>query len=213
MGVLTNTVSQSTVTDTERGAKTPSLKSALTRSMATTKMPKGTQATFTPSASVRKRDIANFLGRIRQLDPQTATALEKEFSRKDIFGAVNTKLSRYGMKTNSVTDALTAYLVVAWQAVHGDDSDPPPAQVRAVREQIAGSVAAVPALSSASNAVKQEIADAFLLQALLIDSAFQGAKGRPEQLATVKAGVATGTQSSLGLNLTTLKLTNRGLQP
>ncbi len=212
MGVLTNTVSQGAVEQSER-KRAAALKGALTRSVTTKNTGKATRLLFTPSVAVRKQSIANFISRVRQSDPQNAGALEKDLTTKDIFAALDKKLAGYGMKTNSLTDALTAYVIVAWEAVHGSNDDPQKAAVLAVREQMARALGGVPALASVPDAKKQELAEAFILQAMLIDSYIVGAKKTPELMPKVTTAIATGTRSSLGFDLTALKLTSSGLHP
>lgn len=214
MGALTNTITQGAVVQSEReragkiaGHKT-SLKNALTYSANSSRT---TQATFTPSADVRKRNIASFLSRVRSIDPQVADSLEREFAASDIFGNMAKKLAGYGLKTNSVTDAFTIYSLVAWAGVRGSNNDPAKTHVRGVRNQMAHVLANIPALTSASDAKKQEIADSFLLQALLIESIVEGAKKRPETMPQVKSALVTGTRATLGFDLTTFKLTEKGL--
>lgn len=212
MGVLTNTVSQGAVEQSER-KRGAALKGVLTRSVTTKNRGKATRLFFTPSVAVRKRNVADFVSRMRQIDPQNAESLEKDLATKDIFGALDKKLAGYEMKASSLTDALTVYVIVAWEGVHGSNDDPQKTHVLAVRGQMARALGGVPALASAPDAKKQELADAFLLQALLIDSYIAGAKKTPEQMPKVVSAIATGTRSSLGFDLTTLKLTGSGLHP
>jgi hypothetical protein len=216
MGMLTNTLSQDTVVSSERGRgqksnnRKTSLKSALTRSRSA-KTGKTTQVAFTPSPAVRKKSIAGFLSRMRAVDPQLASSLEKEFATKDIFGELARKLATYDLKTNSVTDAFTLYTVVAWQGVRGNNDDPSKSHVRGVREQMSHVFTEIPSLTSATDTKKQELADAFILQALLIDICVAGAKKHPEQMSQVKSALAMGTKATLGFDLTTFKLTDKGL--
>lgn len=213
MGMLTNTMAQGAVvkSERERARRLARHRTFFQSALTASRNRKTTQARFTPSEAVRKRSIAQFVSRVRAADPQGAAALEKELTTKDVFGALAKKLATYGLKTNSVTDAFTVYTVVAWLGVRGSNDDPNKAHVRGVQKQMGHVLANLPAIVSASDAKKQELAEAFFLQAVLIDSAVAGAKKRPETMPQVKTALATGTQATLGYDLRTFKLTDKGL--
>lgn len=222
IGVLTNTLSMDHVTQMERkraskmrGSKGSSLKSALTRSVRVTKTSKATPralGTFTFSPAVRKRAVANFISTMRRIDPQNAPSLERDLASKDVLGVVAQKMASVGLKSNAVADAMAVYLVVAWKGARGSNDEGTRAQYLGVREQMAQAMAGVPALSSATNAKKQELADSLLLQALLVDSYVSGAKINPASISKVKAGVAQGARNTFGFDLTALRLTDHGLR-
>ncbi|MEJ7710846.1 MAG: DUF6683 family protein [Pyrinomonadaceae bacterium] len=220
MGILTNTLSLDHLTQSERkrARDGSSLKSAMTRSVrAAETTPKLSRAprtlgTFTSSAAIRERNIASFLNTMSRIDPQNAASLEKDFATKDIFGDIGRKMETYGLKTNSVADAMAVYLVVAWKATRGSNDEGTKAQYLAVREQMARAMAEVPAVASATDANKQELADSLLLHALLIDSYVNGAKSRPALMPNVKAAVAQGARASFGFDLIAFNLTDQGLR-
>ncbi len=211
MGVLTNTLSQGASSSAGRGNKGergsahhksggPSYDARVT-----------TRAAFTPSPVVRKRNVAAFIGNIRKNNPQAAALLEKEFARKDMFGEIAKELSKVGLKTDSVTDAFTVYMVTAWQGVRGQNGDINPAYIKGVRDQMSHVLANIPAVTSASDAKKQELAESFILQSILIDSTVAGAKKQPALMPKVKASLLASTQATVGYDLTKFKLSEKGL--
>jgi hypothetical protein len=219
MGALTNTLSLDGVTKSEKkraAGKGGSMKDAIAGSLGAEKSgsPKTGESVgkFAYSPEVRKKSVANFVGAIRKLDPTGADRVEKEFATKDVLGMVGQKMTEYGLKPNSLADSLAVYLIVAWKAARGTNDDATKAEYQAVRDQMANALVSVPALAEATDAQKQELSDALLLQALLVDAAVTAAKGNAEQMEKVKSGIAGGVRQNFGLDLNALKLTDAGFR-
>ncbi|WP_102127654.1 DUF6683 family protein [Deinococcus planocerae] len=168
--------------------------------------------TFRPSPEVRKRNLAGFVAKTRAADPQGAAELERLFASTDVIGEIGKALAPSGLRTDDVADATAVYLVAAWYGVRGRDDDPSRAQLTAVRDQMARALANTPRFTAATDAQRQELAEAMLIQAALVSASVGAAKGQPAALGQVKAAVARGARATLNLDLTTVQLTDRGLQ-
>lgn len=168
--------------------------------------------TFRPSLEVRQRNLAQFVTRTRTADPQGAAQLEQLFTSTDIIGEIGKALAPYGLKTNDVADAMAVYVVTAWYGVRGRDDDPTRAQLTAVRGQMANATGSVPQFAAATDAQKQELAEAMLIQAALVGQAVTAAKGQPALLEGVKKAVAQGASATFNFDLRTLRLTDQGLR-
>lgn len=168
--------------------------------------------TFRPSLEVRQRNLAQFVTKTRAVDPQGAVQLEQLFASSDVIGEIGKALAPYDLKTNDVADAMAVYVVTAWYGVRGRDDDPTRAQLTAVRAQMTTAIGSVPQFTAATDAQKQELAEAMLIQAGLVSQAVTAAKGRPALLEQVKEAVAQGARATFNFDLRTLQLTGQGLR-
>lgn len=167
---------------------------------------------FRSNFAMRKHNLAQFVAKMRAVDPQGAASLQRTFAKGDPIATIAPGLRRYGLRTDDVADAAAAYLVSAWYGVRGRNDDPPLTQVRGVREQMRRVMLLVPAFVSASDAAKQQMAEAMLLQTMIADALVTSAKGKPAQMAKVKAAIGQGARNSFHLDLAKMKLTDSGLR-
>ncbi len=122
------------------------------------------------------------------------------------------ELAKFGLRTDNLADAYTVYWVEAWQAAHGRSDEGSRAQAQAVKAQAARALLATPEVARATDAQKQELADALLVQALLIGAAKNQAGGDPAKLRAVGQAVRQGAKAS-GLDLDAMTLTEDGFVP
>lgn len=206
MGQLTNTLSLDALTQSleSQSAGQSSGKSSGTAAKVVT--------TFRPSAEVRKRNFAQFVSKVRATDPGTATELEKAFASQDVIGVTGKEIAKYGLKTNDVADALTVYFITAWYGMRGRDDDPSRALVTAVRGQFVTAMGRTPGFAKTTDAQRQEIAEAMLIQAMLVSGYVQAAKQNPSLAGQIKTAIAQGAKATFGFDLGTVQLTEQGLQ-
>jgi hypothetical protein len=174
--------------------------------------PAPSRLAYTPSMERRRANLAAFVAKSRKVDPRGAATLEKELAATDVIGKMNRALAGYGMRADNAADAYAAWWLNAWLASRRRSDDPTARQVAAVRAQAAEALMAAPALAGASDAVKQEMAEAHLVQAALISAHMEGAKGDPALSRRVAAAVGQGARAS-GLDLTAMELTDDGFAP
>ena len=166
---------------------------------------------FKSNFTVRKRNLAQFVAKIRADDPQSATALERSFAKSDPIAAIAPALRRYGLRTDDAADAAAAYVVTAWYAVRGRNDDLPQSYVQGVRNQMRRAMLSLPGFARASDATKQQLAEAMFVQMMIADAAVSAAKGKPALMAKTKASVNQGARNTLHLDLSKLKLGSKGL--
>lgn len=171
--------------------------------------PAAARLTYTPSPDRRRDNLARFVAKSRTRDPQGAARLERLFASQDVIGRIQREMAGYGFRANDVADAYAAWWINAWLAAHGRTADPSRTQIDAVRAQAAQAMASLPRINSASDAVKQEAAEAYLVQTALIGSQLEGAKGNPDQLKRLAAAVRTAARAA-GLDLMAMDLTEEG---
>jgi hypothetical protein len=167
---------------------------------------------FRPSLVLRKRNLTEFISKTRADNPEGAAQMEKLFASVDVIGTVAKGIAPYGLRTDNLADAYAVYWANAWLGSRGRSDNFEKTQILAVRSQAVSALLATPAVASASNEQKQEMAEALLVQAALIGSAVTGAKSDPALMAKVKASIAQGAKA-MGLDLYTMTLTPNGFVP
>lgn len=167
---------------------------------------------YKPSLERRRANLARFVARTRERDPQAAASLEKELASSDPIAKATPELARYGFRVDHLGDAYAIWWLNAWLASRQRTDTPPMRQLAAVRAQAARAMAATPEVARASDAEKQELAEANLIQSLLIGAALEQAKTDPAQLQRIATAVRQGARAS-GLDLDTMDLTDKGFVP
>jgi hypothetical protein len=165
--------------------------------------------TYKPSMERRRANFAQFVAKTRKKDPEGAALLEKELASSDVIGKMGRELSAFGMRTDNVADAYTAWWLNAWLASRKRTDTPPARQIAAVRAQAARAMASLPEMATASDAVKQEMAEANLVQAALIGAYLEHGKNDPALMSRIATAVRQGARAS-GLNLSSMELTDDG---
>lgn len=167
---------------------------------------------YRPSPAVRQKVQARAVAQLQRSSPEEAAKLRNLLSSGQVRREVATYLSRYGMSVDSLVDTTTLYLAMSWYAVRANSGDPTRAQMLGLRNQVAETMAATPEFTRASDAVKQEIVEANIIQASF-SSALANAAARDRKLAPmVRNSVGKGVMSTYQMNLLDLDLSSRGLR-
>ena len=168
--------------------------------------------TFQSSSQVRKQNFANFVEKIRASDPAGAAKMQQFFASTDIIAAIGNGMASYGLRTNNLADAYAVYWTNAWLGSRGRNEDLPKAQMITVRNQAVSALLATPSVEAASDAQKQQMAEAMLVQAAMISAYIDNAKSDPVLMTKVKAAIAQGAKA-MGLDLYMMTLTANGFAP
>ena len=210
MGMLTNSLSQGALVQSEeaRAGSERMLRSV-------TRAPRGGAVNravilYRPDAAVRKRNLNGFVARLRRVDAASAADLKRTFARRDLIAEISGVMRPVGLDPNNVADAIAIYLVTAYYGVRGS-TDGEPAEFKAVSAQVARAISADPSFASASDALKQEIAEGMLIQAVLANQAVEAAQKQPAAMPQVKAAIAKGARSAFGFDVTRMRLGPNGL--
>jgi hypothetical protein len=164
---------------------------------------------FRVSASRRQQNLAQFVEKTRATDPQGAAQMAKLFASTDVIEVMGQDLAPYGLRVDNVADAYTVYWTNAWLGAHGRQDNVSKAQVDAVKNQTMMALSATPQVATATDAQKQELAEALLIQAALIEAAVKQATSDPALLAQTQAAIAQGA-NNFGLDLYQMNLTPQG---
>jgi hypothetical protein len=169
--------------------------------------------TFRPSIERRRRNFANFMNRSRAVDPAGADQLQA-FLAQDVIGFVAKEVAPLGLRTDNLADAMTIYVIEAWEATNAKVMAPSRARSQALRRQMMRAIAGMPNLTAADDAVKQESAEAMLVQAVMVSNAIKLAiqKGDKTEIAAVQDAAQQGALATLGMDLRSMSMTEAGLR-
>jgi hypothetical protein len=165
--------------------------------------------TYTPSSSRTRANLQNFVNKSRKSDPQGAVKMEQLFASTDIITEIDRGMREIGLNKNNTADAYALYWINAWEASRGRITPTSPAKAKAVAAQAARGMAFSAEYSSATEAQKQEMAEALIIQAVMIEGYIEAAAGDPQQLKAIANAVRQGAKAS-GLDLDAMTLTEQG---
>lgn len=117
-----------------------------------------------------------------------------------------------GLQPNNVADAYAIWWVAAWEAVNNRDVGTATKLYQSVSGQAASALLSTPAFAATTDAQKQEMAEALLIQAALIDAHIDDAAGSSTKQAALAKAVNQGAKR-MGLDLTKMTLTPDGFIP
>ena len=168
---------------------------------------------FVSSPARTRANLAKFVEKTRAVDPAGAAKMQALFASTDIIGMIDQKMQQtYGMRANNVADAYAVWWVSAWMGSRGRSDDATPGQMAMVKRQAANALSATPEFASATDAGKQEMAEAMLVQAALIGDTIDTYQSDPAMLAKTRTAIAKGARE-MGIDLNSMKLTDEGFRP
>jgi hypothetical protein len=173
---------------------------------------KNARLDFKSSLNRRKQNLSRFVEKTRDKDPQGAAQMAKLFASTDVIEQVTKSIAPYGLQTNNVADVYAVYWASAWLGSRGRNENLPKSQIIAIKNQATGALSSTAQFSSATDAQKQEFAEALLIQAALIDASIDYAKSDPALLSKVKVAISQGAKA-MGLELDRMTLTPQGFRP
>jgi hypothetical protein len=167
---------------------------------------------YVPSKERRAANVAGFVAKSRLTSPQAADNLQAVFAQQDIIESMRAPLAKLDLRIDDLADTYAVWWINAWQASRGISETPDPSTIAAVRAQAARALLASPAVRGANDAAKQQLAEALLIQAAVLDGIVEGARGKPEMMKAVRAAAAQGARG-MGLDLASMTLTKTGFAP
>jgi hypothetical protein len=218
MGLLTQSLSIDAVTQEERArAARQNGGAAAARSPvggAIASQANASALRFAISPSRRQANIATFINDVAASNPQVRDNLRRAFVQNDFFGEVEPPLRQaFGMSLNNVADNAALWLATSWAASNDFEGDLTRAQFDGLRRQFSSTFLRNARLSALDDAGKQEMADHFLLKAMWIDMSVDAYKADPRKRAAYRFSVIETARRDMGIDFTTLNLTDSGLVP
>ncbi len=167
---------------------------------------------YAPSKSRTRTNLQSFVNKTKANDPAGAEQMEQLFASSDVIGTIGLAMNNIGLNRNNAADAFTVYWISAWKASVGDKSTASPAAYQAASAQAARGLSSSAEFARASDAQKQEMAEALMIQAALIDAHMEAAAADPAQMKALSKAVKQGARAS-GLDLDSMTLTENGFVP
>lgn len=124
-------------------------------------------------------------------------------------GEVTKGMERKGLSVNNTADAFAAYWTAAWQATRADTEEKSNAAYAAVSRQAARGLLSSPEFTAASDAQKQEMAEALLKQMVIMEIANEQASSDILPAKDVQRAILQGAKAS-GLDLEAITFTEEG---
>ena len=124
--------------------------------------------TFRVDAARRKANLANYVRKVAVQNPGSAAELRELFGSTDLFATIDTVIRPLGLSSSNLPDAYALWSMIAWDGARGVSGNPDRATAQAVKRQAEAALLAAPELASMTDAQKQEAAESYLIQALLI---------------------------------------------
>ena len=164
---------------------------------------------YTPSLELRKANLNRFALQRQQQNLTGPKDLEALLNSTEVIEAIQKTIEPYGLTINNIADVYTLWWITAWQASEGSLTKVDKVTAQAVKQQAAKIWLANPKLMEATDANKQEIAEALLVQSLLIQTAINLAGDNELSQKAVMESVRKGAAAS-GLALQNMQLTSEG---
>ncbi len=211
MGLLTNTVSQDHNVKSEERRAAATHQRFLTPPANAAPVLSPTVLSFTPSVEQRRANFAAFVKRTRRTNPEAAADFEQNV-KPEIILQIDQSIQPYGLSAYNLADAYAVWWVTAWDAIFAPEAEASRAKLQAVKQQSANAILAIPEFAFLNNAQKQEMAEAYLLQAAMIMAYLDYAKGDPAKMGELARNVKAGALKA-GMDLDRMVLTEGGFQP
>uniref|UniRef100_UPI00286E02F4 DUF6683 family protein n=1 Tax=Chamaesiphon sp. VAR_48_metabat_403 TaxID=2964700 RepID=UPI00286E02F4 len=167
---------------------------------------------FKPSIKLRQQNLSRFFAKLSANNSPGAGQTAQTPSGTAVMAQIDKGMAAVGLKSNNVADAYAVYWTSAWLGSRGRNEDLPRSQMIAVRNQAANALLLNPKLTSATNTQKQELAEAMILQAIVISTSIGNTKSDPALMEKVKVAISQGAKG-MGLDLDRMTLTPQGFQP
>ena len=168
--------------------------------------------TFRVNPAIRQQVHSRAVAQLQRVNAGEAAKLRQILASGSLNREANGYLAKYGMSQNNLADTTALYLALASIGSRGSNGTPTRAQMVGLRNQLAASMFATPEFARASDATKQELSEANIVQAGLLSSLANEAARNPSFAPTARNAIVQGAKATYGINLLPMNLTNQGLR-
>lgn len=165
---------------------------------------------FKRSEQFSKTIQQDFINSLSKEQPGIKDKLVKVFAENKFRNEFDRMLAGYGYSGTNLADAMTAFLVINWQIVNGQEYNDKRG-FDAVRKTIRENLLSSSALSSASNNEKQAAAETFGYQSMIAISTYKTLKTKGDKagLERFKNDIDKSMKQS-GMDIKAMHLTSKG---
>ena len=168
--------------------------------------------TFTSSAARTKRNLASITETIRRNDLSQGAEFERIVASGDIIAETGLVMRQYGLDPANLADAYALWWLSSWLAANKRFDTPGVETFAAVRDQSRTAFASDERVAQLGDAEKQEAAEAWIVQSLLVNGSLEDVRNDPAGLASLADRVRSMARAD-GLDLSAMTLTELGFVP
>jgi hypothetical protein len=195
LGALTSTITSNTAQQTGKPAGPAASVAAMT---------------FKPSMDIRKQNVTAFVDVMKKVNAEAGAQIEQAISQIDLIEEIGKGIAPFGLRTDSIVDGYTLYMINAWMAANGRTDLNTKEQADGTKNMVMATFSDSPELAKLSDEDKQKFAEGMMLNAFLYDGMLQSAAANPEAMANVKKEVRTAAKL-LSIDLDLFDMTANGL--
>jgi hypothetical protein len=167
---------------------------------------------FASDPNRTRQNLRNFIARTP--NPAARANLQQMLdAQPTLMDDIAAGIRVYGFDPHDVADAYAVWWINAWGASQKVSIEPDATTAEAVRRQVRNAFAATRYPDEASDADRQQDAEALLVQAALLGSAVEQFKSNPKMLEQLAQAARKGAKDSFNIDLSTLTLTRNGFVP
>lgn len=168
------------------------------------------QLNYDPSPEVRRRNLERFIDTMRAQNRSNAAQLNAYFENTDVMAVIDRRMRWTGDATPNVAEALAVWWVGAWivnqePSMRGVTSE----TMQIVRDQAAAVLLSSLKTAELNDAQKQEMAENFLLNMVVLQESFKAAGDDPT-IVTQLAEEVHWEALEQGIDLSAIMLTDQG---
>ena len=120
----------------------------------------GQIATYSPSSSVSRQLRGELADHLAKRNPSQAADMRNALADDTIWREFSRLIGSFGYSNTNLVDVMTAYYVINWEVVNGQDASNNSSGIKAVHDQLAAAMAGNPQIARLSNTDKQRAAEA-----------------------------------------------------
>jgi hypothetical protein len=221
MGTLTNTLSTDGVTQSERErakARITTERRSVGQAIETTIRQGSQSATSMPinltykiSMQRRQANYDSFIKKSMAANKVAGAEIQAALGGRDVIAMAQPVLrDRLGLRIDNVGDAYAMWLLLAWQAANLDDRNLTRAQVSSAKILVSNSMSNVAAMQSATDEVKQNMAESLWTYGIILNEAMAEIKNDPAKRSQLASSVLANTKREMGVDLSAFTLTDQG---
>ena len=159
------------------------------------------------------RNLSGFVERTREKDTAAADDLQQLFSAQpDIVAQMGGVMRQFGLDPHNLGDVFALWWMSAWLAANGRHDTPSPETFAGVSRQSRLALGTTAGVAEMDHAARQQYADTLMVQAIVLNSALEQARGQNDLMAKLAIAAKRGAMES-GLDLNTMVLTEQGFVP
>lgn len=184
-----------------------------TRSSQNQPAKEATTLNFRPNPAISRQVQMSLVESVRKQVPSEADKFASILASGQPMSLYSKVVAKYGLSSDNVADAMTAYMVTNWMIVNNVRTDPSQAAVQAVRSQVVPLVQNNPQFRSEKT--RQLVAESLIYQTIFLNANYDRvrASNNPSQIQQFVQTTHQSISTGFGLDFRKIDLTEAGFRP